>query len=85
MWVTCKGPRTVATAFAGGRALWRAADRPQRQSPDVRGGVEFLFKAFVGKPFSHLGKYYTIPPEVPYRGYTLKEITLVRRRSNTGG
>src|SRR6202047_336922 len=34
-------------------------------------------KAFEGKPFSHNGKYYTIPPEVPYRGYTLKEITLV--------
>ena len=40
-------------------------------------GVEILFKAFEGKPFSHKGKYYTIPPEVPYRGYTLKEITLV--------
>src|SRR5882757_522364 len=34
-------------------------------------------KAFEGKPFSHQGKYWTIPPEVPYRGYTLKEITLV--------
>ena len=32
-------------------------------------GVEILFKAFAGKPFSHTGKYYTIPPEVPYRGY----------------
>ena len=40
-------------------------------------GVEVLFTAFEGKPFSHQGKYYTIPPEVPYRGYTLKEITLV--------
>jgi alkanesulfonate monooxygenase SsuD/methylene tetrahydromethanopterin reductase-like flavin-dependent oxidoreductase (luciferase family) len=40
-------------------------------------GVELLFKAFAGEPFSHQGKYYTIPPEVPYRGYTLKEITLV--------
>jgi len=40
-------------------------------------GVEVLFKAFEGKPFSHQGKYYTIPPGVPYRGYTLKEITLV--------
>ena len=39
-------------------------------------GVEVLFKAFEGKPFSHQGKYYTIPPEVPYRGYTLKETTL---------
>jgi alkanesulfonate monooxygenase SsuD/methylene tetrahydromethanopterin reductase-like flavin-dependent oxidoreductase (luciferase family) len=40
-------------------------------------GVEVIFKAFEGKPFSHKGKNYTIPPEVPYRGYTLKEITLV--------
>src|SRR5205085_6845922 len=34
-------------------------------------------KAFEGKPLSHKGKYFTIPPEVPYRGYSLKEITLV--------
>ena len=40
-------------------------------------GVDILFKSFEGKPFSHQGKFYTIPPEVPYRGYTLKEITLV--------
>jgi len=40
-------------------------------------GVDILFEAFEGKPFSHKGKYYTIPPEVPYRGYSLKEITLV--------
>jgi hypothetical protein len=40
-------------------------------------GVEVLLKAFEGKAFSHKGRYYTIPPEVPYRGYTLKKITLV--------
>src|SRR5690348_12906775 len=40
-------------------------------------GVDLLFKAFAGKPFTHHGKYCTIPPEVPYRGYTLKELTLV--------
>src|ERR1700753_2668241 len=40
-------------------------------------GVDILFKSFEGKPFSHKGKYYTIPPEVPYRGSTLKDITLV--------
>ena len=40
-------------------------------------GVDVIFKAFEGNPFSHKGKYFTIPPEVPYRGYTLKEITLV--------
>src|SRR5207237_5965891 len=40
-------------------------------------GVEDLLETFERKPFSHQGKFYTIPPEVPYRGYTLKEITLV--------
>jgi hypothetical protein len=40
-------------------------------------GVEALFKAFVGKPFSYQGKYWTISAEVPYRDYTLKEITLM--------
>jgi alkanesulfonate monooxygenase SsuD/methylene tetrahydromethanopterin reductase-like flavin-dependent oxidoreductase (luciferase family) len=41
--------------------------------------VEVMFKAFHSDSFSHKGKYYTIPPEVPYRGYTLKDITLVPR------
>jgi alkanesulfonate monooxygenase SsuD/methylene tetrahydromethanopterin reductase-like flavin-dependent oxidoreductase (luciferase family) len=41
--------------------------------------VDIIFKAFNEERFSHQGKYYTIPPEVPYRGYTLKEITLVPR------
>src|SRR4249919_2727224 len=39
--------------------------------------VEILFKAFHSERFSHKGKYYTLPPEVPYRGYQLKELTLV--------
>ena len=42
-------------------------------------GVDVVFKAFNEERFSHAGKYYTIPPEVPYRGYTLKDITLVPR------
>src|ERR687887_286472 len=41
--------------------------------------VEILFKAFNEQSFSHKGKYYTLPPEVPYRGYQLKELTLVPR------
>ncbi len=41
--------------------------------------VEIMMKAFNEVSFSHHGKHYTIPPEVPYRGYTLKEITLVPR------
>ncbi len=41
--------------------------------------VDIIFKAFNEESFSHQGKYYTLPPEVPYRGYTLKELTLVPR------
>ncbi len=41
--------------------------------------VDIIFKAFNESSFSHKGKNYTIPPEVPYRGYDLKEITLVPR------
>src|SRR5437870_7876268 len=44
--------------------------------------VEIIFKAFNNERFSHKGKYYTLPPEVPYRGYTLKELTLVPRPFN---
>jgi alkanesulfonate monooxygenase SsuD/methylene tetrahydromethanopterin reductase-like flavin-dependent oxidoreductase (luciferase family) len=41
--------------------------------------VDIIFKSFNSESFSHKGKHYTLPPEVPYRGYTLKEITLVPR------
>jgi alkanesulfonate monooxygenase SsuD/methylene tetrahydromethanopterin reductase-like flavin-dependent oxidoreductase (luciferase family) len=41
--------------------------------------VEVLLKCFNQEAFSHRGKHYTIPPEVQYRGYTLKEITCVPR------
>jgi alkanesulfonate monooxygenase SsuD/methylene tetrahydromethanopterin reductase-like flavin-dependent oxidoreductase (luciferase family) len=41
--------------------------------------VEIIFKAFNNESFSHRGKHYTLPPEVPYRGYTLKDLTLVPR------
>jgi alkanesulfonate monooxygenase SsuD/methylene tetrahydromethanopterin reductase-like flavin-dependent oxidoreductase (luciferase family) len=41
--------------------------------------VEIILKAFGEESFSHQGKHYTIPPDVPYRGYRLKEITLVPR------
>jgi hypothetical protein len=37
--------------------------------------VEIVFKAFNNGSFSHRGKHYTLPPEVPYRGYALKELT----------
>jgi len=41
--------------------------------------VDIIFKAFNEESFSHRGKHYTLPPPVPYRGYTLKELTLVPR------
>jgi alkanesulfonate monooxygenase SsuD/methylene tetrahydromethanopterin reductase-like flavin-dependent oxidoreductase (luciferase family) len=40
---------------------------------------EVLLKAFYQESFSHQGRHYTLPPEVPYRGYQLQEITLVPR------
>ena len=44
--------------------------------------VEVIMKAFHQESFTHEGKFYQIPPEVPYRGYTLKELTLVPRPVN---
>ena len=44
--------------------------------------VEIIFKAFNNESFSHRGKHYTLPPAVPYRGYQLKEISLVPRPIN---
>ena len=41
--------------------------------------TEVMFKAFNNRSFSHHGEHYDIPPAVPYRGYDLKEITLVPR------
>src|SRR4030095_15770106 len=41
--------------------------------------VEVILKAFHEEAFSHEGKYYTLPPQVPYRGYQLRDITLVPR------
>ena len=45
--------------------------------------VEIIMKAFNEESFSHDGKHYKLPPEVPYRGYTLKELTLVPRPLTT--
>ena len=41
--------------------------------------MEVIFKAFNQDSFSHRGKHYTIPPDVLYRGYDLKEVTMVPR------
>jgi alkanesulfonate monooxygenase SsuD/methylene tetrahydromethanopterin reductase-like flavin-dependent oxidoreductase (luciferase family) len=44
--------------------------------------MEIIFKAFNQESFSHQGKHYTIPADVPYRGYQLKDVTLVPRPVN---
>jgi len=41
--------------------------------------VDVIMKAFHSEKFSHRGKHYTLPPDVPYRGYQLRELTLVPR------
>ena len=44
--------------------------------------MEVILKVFNEDSFSHHGKYFNIPPDVPYRGHQLKEITLVPRPAN---
>ena len=44
--------------------------------------VEIINKAFNEESFSHHGENYNIPPEVPYRGYNLENITVVPRPVN---
>ena len=56
--------------------------RPGRQPRLFEEQVEIIFKAFNEESFSHHGKYYDIPADVPYRGYELEEITLVPRPLN---
>ena len=41
--------------------------------------VEIIMTAFHNERFAHKGKHYTLPPPVPYRGYQLKDLTLVPR------
>ena len=44
--------------------------------------IDIIFKAFNEDSFSHHGKNYDIPANVPYRGYDLEEVTLVPRPLN---
>ena len=44
--------------------------------------MEILFKAFNEDAWSHKGRFYTIPAEVPFRAYQPREITVVPRPVN---
>ncbi len=41
--------------------------------------LELLLKCFNEESFHHKGKYFECPPPVPYRGYELKDITVIPR------
>ena len=41
--------------------------------------LEIIIKAFSTESFSHNGKHYRLPADVPYRGYQLEELSLVPR------
>jgi alkanesulfonate monooxygenase SsuD/methylene tetrahydromethanopterin reductase-like flavin-dependent oxidoreductase (luciferase family) len=42
-------------------------------------GVQLMLRAFNEESFSFHGKYFTCPPAVDYRGYQMRELTLVPR------
>lgn len=69
-----RGYHTREVETLGGPLLDQEANRDIFEEQ-----VDILFKAFHEESFSHKGKYYTLPPDVPYRGYDLKEISLVPR------
>jgi alkanesulfonate monooxygenase SsuD/methylene tetrahydromethanopterin reductase-like flavin-dependent oxidoreductase (luciferase family) len=41
--------------------------------------VDILMTSFHSERFTHRGQHYTLPPAVPYRGYELRDLTLVPR------
>jgi alkanesulfonate monooxygenase SsuD/methylene tetrahydromethanopterin reductase-like flavin-dependent oxidoreductase (luciferase family) len=84
----------VADILTGGRVIFGLGRGYHTREVETFGGpmldaeanralfeeqVEIIFKAFNQESFSHHGKHYTLPPAVPYRGYELKELTLVPR------
>jgi alkanesulfonate monooxygenase SsuD/methylene tetrahydromethanopterin reductase-like flavin-dependent oxidoreductase (luciferase family) len=69
-----RGYHTREVETFGSPLLDQAANRELYEEQ-----TDIIFKAFNNEAFSHKGKHYTLPPEVPYRGYTLKELTLVPR------
>ncbi|MBV9328827.1 MAG: LLM class flavin-dependent oxidoreductase [Chloroflexi bacterium] len=44
--------------------------------------MEIMFKAFDEENWSHKGRFYTIPAPVKYRGYDLRDVTMVPRPVN---
>jgi alkanesulfonate monooxygenase SsuD/methylene tetrahydromethanopterin reductase-like flavin-dependent oxidoreductase (luciferase family) len=72
-----RGYHTREVESLGGPMLDQAVNREYFEEQ-----MEIIFKAFNSRSFSHHGKYFDIPPKVPYRGYELEEIALVPRPKN---
>ena len=73
-----RGYQTREVETFGAPLLDQAANRELFEEQ-----VEIILKAFNQESFSHQGKHYQLPPEVPYRGYQLRELTLVPRPLHT--
>ena len=72
----------AATTAAKWKRLARRCIDQEANRELFKEQVEIVFKAFDDKSFSHKGKHYAIPTDVPYQGYQLKELTLVSRPVN---
>jgi alkanesulfonate monooxygenase SsuD/methylene tetrahydromethanopterin reductase-like flavin-dependent oxidoreductase (luciferase family) len=69
-----RGYHTREVESLGAPLLDQAANRELFEEQ-----FDVMMKCFGQEAFSHRGKYYTIPPDVPYRGYDLTEVTCVPR------
>ncbi len=69
-----RGYHTREVESLGGYLMDKEANRDSFEEQ-----VDIIFKAFNQAEFSHKGKYYELPPKLPYRGYELSELTLVPR------
>jgi alkanesulfonate monooxygenase SsuD/methylene tetrahydromethanopterin reductase-like flavin-dependent oxidoreductase (luciferase family) len=69
-----RGYQTREVESLGAPLLDREANRELFEEQ-----VEIILKAFNEDAFSHQGKHYTIPAPVEFRGYDLKDITVVPR------
>src|SRR5712692_7087375 len=69
-----RGYHTREVETLGGPLLDATANREIFEE-----GLQLLLKCFNEEAFHHQGKYFECPPPVPYRGYDLKEITMVPR------
>src|SRR5262245_13440330 len=84
----------MADVLTGGRVIFGVGRGYHTREVETLGGpmldaeanrelfeeqVDIVMKAFREESFAQHGKHYTLPPSVPYRGYELREISLVPR------